>query len=90
MATHGAMKARRIARNAAGVIGIELLAGAQGMDFHAPLETSPPLRAAHGAIRVAVPHHDKDRYLAPDIAWAQGAVLDGALAGAVHAELFAQ
>jgi histidine ammonia-lyase len=79
MATHGALKARRIARNAAGVVGIELLAAAQGIDFHAPLATSPPLARAHAAIRAAVPFHDKDRYLAPDVAWAQAAVLDGAL-----------
>jgi len=90
MATHGALKVRRIARNAAGVVGIELLAGAQGVDFHAPLETSPPLRAAHGAIRASAPHHDKDRYLAPDVAWAQATVLDGAISGAVQADLFDQ
>jgi histidine ammonia-lyase len=89
MATHGALKARRIARNAAGVIGIELLAGAQGLDFHAPLETSPRLVAAHRAIRASVPFHAADRYLAPDLAWAQTAVLDGALSNAVQAELFA-
>src|SRR4051794_13811947 len=82
MATHGALKARRIARNAAGVVGIELLAAAQGIDFSAPLATSPPLKAAHAAIRAAVPFHDKDRYLAPDVAWARAAVLDGAFAGA--------
>jgi histidine ammonia-lyase len=90
MATHGALKARRIARNAAGVIGIELLAAAQGLDFHAPLATSPRLAAAHAAIRAAVPFHEKDRYLANDIAWAQAAVLDGALSGAVQEGLFAQ
>jgi histidine ammonia-lyase len=88
MATHGALKARRIARNTAGVIGIELLAAAQGIDFHAPLETSPPLGRAHAAIRAAVPFHEKDRYLAPDLAWARAAVLDGALASAVQADLF--
>ena len=90
MATHGALKARRIARNAAGVVGIELLAAAQGTDFHAPLETSPPLAKAHAAIRASVPFHEKDRYLAPDLAWAQSAVLDGALASAVQADLFGQ
>ena len=90
MATHGALKARRIAHNAAGVIGIELLSGAQGIDFHAPLTTSPPLQAAHAAIRASVPFHEKDRYLAPDVAWAKQAVLDGTLSGAVQAELFAQ
>ena len=89
MATHGALKARRIARNAAGVVGIELLAAAQGIDFHAPLETSPPLGRTHAAVRAAVPFHEKDRYLAPDLAWARKAVLDGALTGAVQADLFA-
>jgi histidine ammonia-lyase len=83
------LKARRIARNAAGVIGIELLAAAQGIDFHAPLETSGPLARAHRAIRAAVPFHEKDRYLAPNLGWAQKAVLDGALADAVQADLFA-
>jgi histidine ammonia-lyase len=90
MATHGALKARRIAHNAAGVIGIELLAAAQGIDFHAPLATSPPLAHAHAAIRASVPFHEKDRYLAPDVAWAKAAVLDGALASAVQAGLFDQ
>jgi histidine ammonia-lyase len=90
MATHGALKARRIARNAAGVIGVELLAAAQGIDFHAPLETSPPLKEAHAAIRAAVPFHGKDRYLEPDLVWARKAVLDGALSNAVQAGLFGQ
>jgi histidine ammonia-lyase len=88
MATHGALKARRIAHNAAGVIGIEYLAAAQGIDFHAPLETSPALARARAAIRASVPFHRKDRYLAPDVAWAKAAVLDGALASAVQADLF--
>jgi histidine ammonia-lyase len=88
MATHGALKARRIAHNAAGVVGIELLAGAQGVDFHAPLETAPALSAARDAIRADVPFHEKDRYLAPDVAWAKAAVLDGALSAAVQAETF--
>ncbi|MBV9881844.1 MAG: histidine ammonia-lyase [Sphingomonadaceae bacterium] len=88
MATHGALKARRIARNAAGVVAIELLAAAQGIDFHAPLQTSAPLARAHQAIRAAVPFHEKDRFLAPDLAWAQGAVLDGAVTDAVQTDLF--
>lgn len=90
MATHGALKARRIAHNAAGVIGIELMAGAQGVDLHAPLKSAPPLREALAAIRTAVPFHEADRYLAGDVAWAKQAVLDGALSGAVQAQLFDQ
>jgi histidine ammonia-lyase len=89
MATHGAMKARRIAGNAAGAVGIELLAAAQGIDFHAPLRTSPALEEAHSAIRARVPFYAADRYLADDLAWAKGAVLGGALSGGVEAELFA-
>ncbi|HYN45686.1 MAG TPA: aromatic amino acid lyase, partial [Allosphingosinicella sp.] len=90
MATHGALKARRIAHNAAGAIGIELMAGAQGVDFHAPLKCAPPLELARAAIRAALPFHSADRYLADDLAWAKQAVLDGALSSAVQARLFDQ
>lgn len=88
MATHGALKARRVARNAAGVIGIELLAGAQGVDLLAPLQSSPALLQAVATIRTSVPFHASDRYLADDMEWAKATVLDGALSGAVQAELF--
>ncbi|MBX3560426.1 MAG: histidine ammonia-lyase [Sphingomonas sp.] len=88
MATHGALKARRIAHNAAGVIGIELLAAAQGVDFHRPLATSPALAPAHAAIRAAIPFHAADRYLADDMEWAKKTVLDGALPGPVPTRLF--
>jgi histidine ammonia-lyase len=88
MATHGALKARRIAANAAGVIGIELLAAAQGLDFHAPLRTAPELLVVHEAIRAEVPHLDADRYLADELGWGKEAVLAGVLAEPVRAELF--
>ncbi|HYD11214.1 MAG TPA: histidine ammonia-lyase [Allosphingosinicella sp.] len=88
MATHGALKARRIAHNVAGVLGIELMAGAQGVDFHAPLRTSPPLQATRDAIRAGIPFHDKDRYLANDLAWAKASVLDGSLADLAALGLF--
>ena len=79
MATTAARKTRTIAGNAAGVIGVELLASAQGLDFHAPLKTSPPLEKVRAAIRAHVPHYDRDRYFADELAWAQQAVLSGAL-----------
>jgi histidine ammonia-lyase len=88
MATHAGMKARRIAANAAGAVGIELLAAAQGVDFHAPLTTSPPLARIHAAIRAEVPHLGSDRYMADEIGWAKQAVLDGALTGDVASTLF--
>jgi histidine ammonia-lyase len=82
MATHAGTKARRIAGNAAGVVGVELLAAAQGLDFHAPLKSSPAAESARAAIRAAVPHLERDRYMSDALAWAKAAVLDGSLAEA--------
>jgi histidine ammonia-lyase len=88
MATHAALKARRIAGNAAGAVGIELLAAAQGVDFHAPLKSSPALERVRAEIRRDVPHYDSDRYLADELEWAKQAVLDGRLSADVETELF--
>jgi histidine ammonia-lyase len=90
MATHAGTKARRIAGNSAGVVGIELLAAAQGCDFHSPLKSSPALESAREEIRRHVPHYGSDRYLADELRWAQDAVLAGRLSGEVEAELFAR
>src|SRR4051812_5717994 len=89
MATHAGTKARRIAGNAAGVVGIELLAAAQGLDFQAPLASAPAIEAALAAIRATVPHLSGDRYLADEIAWAKEQVLEGALSRDVESALFA-
>jgi histidine ammonia-lyase len=88
MATHGAMKAGRIARNSAGVVGIELLSAVQGLDFHRPLRTAPRLDKVVEAVRNRIPHYDADRYLADELAWAQEAVLGGGLCMDVLAEIF--
>ncbi len=88
MATHGAVKARRIVANCAGVIGIELLCGAQGIDFHAPLRTAPELDKLISLMRRHVPHYAADRYLANDLAWAKEAVLSGLLSASVQEALF--
>ncbi|HWT12676.1 MAG TPA: histidine ammonia-lyase [Allosphingosinicella sp.] len=89
MATHGALKARRVALNAAGVIGVELLAAAQALDFHAPLRTSGRLEAARRSIRAEIPHLTNDRMMAGDLAWAAAAVVSGRLAEGVAEEVFA-
>ena len=82
MATHGAYRLLRMARNVAGVIAIEALAAAQGCDFHAPLTSSPALERVRGRIRAEVAHLDDDRFFAPDIAAASALVTRGALADA--------
>ena len=50
MAPIAARKAAQIARNAAGVVAVELIAAAQGIDCHAPLKTS---RSCSGACQSA-------------------------------------
>ena len=77
MAPIAARKAGQIARNAAGVIAVELIAGAQGVDFHAPLKTSPKLQEVHSAVRSISPKLTSDRYWADDMAALQAAVLSG-------------
>jgi len=68
MATHGARRLLTMTANALNVVGIEFLAASQGIDFRAPLKTSPSLRSAHEVLRLAVPFAKADRLLAPDIA----------------------
>lgn len=78
MATFAARRLQDMVGNAAGVVGIELLAAAQGLDFHAPLSTSPQLVEVMALIRSQVAHYDRDRYFAPDIATARAWVEGGA------------
>jgi histidine ammonia-lyase len=67
MAAHGARRLLPMIENAMAVIAIELLAAAQGCDFHAPLTSSAVLEAVRRRIRAEVPHLDDDRYFHPDI-----------------------
>jgi len=77
MAPIAARKAGTIATNAAGVIAVELMAGAEGIDYHAPLKTSPKIQAIHDAVRGLSPHFTADRYWADEISALQAAVLAG-------------
>jgi histidine ammonia-lyase len=77
MAPIAARKAAQVARNAAGVIAVELMAGAEGIDYHAPLRTSPKLREVHAAVRALSPHFAADRYWADEMSALQAAVTAG-------------
>ncbi|MBB4125072.1 histidine ammonia-lyase [Xanthomonas translucens] len=87
MAAHGARRLLAMAENAANVVGIELLAAAQGCDFHAPLSSSAALEAARALLRAQVPALQDDRYFHPDMLAATALVRDGALAEAVDVSL---
>ncbi len=80
MAPIAARKACAIARNCAGVIAVELIAAAEGVDHHAPLTTGPALRQVHAKVRAITPHFTADRYWADDMAALQAAVLAGEIA----------
>ena len=87
MAAHGARRLLPMAENLAAVIGIELLAAAQGCDFHAPLASSVPLERARAILRSSVPTLTDDRHFAPDIAAALALVRSDALIEAVGADI---
>ncbi len=67
MAAHGAVRLAPMVRNATAVVGIELLAAAQGCDFHAPLTSSAALEGVRADLRAWVPTLDHDRHMAPDL-----------------------
>ena len=83
MACHGARRLQRMTANLAGIIGIEALTGAQGLDLRRPLRTSALLQQAHAAVRAVAPELHEDRYMAPDIAAVRELVLSGQLAASV-------
>ena len=76
--------------NAAAVIGIELLAAAQGIDFHRPSRSSAALEEVHAAIRAQIPHYAADRYFAPDIEAAKRWVRSGRFATLVKGLLLSR
>jgi len=79
MAAHGARRLLEMAENATAIIGIEWLAAAQGVDFHAPLASSEPLEAARASLRKDVPTLADDRHFHPDMGRATALVRSGAL-----------
>jgi histidine ammonia-lyase len=77
MATHGARRLLDMAENTATVVAIELLAAAQGLEFHRPLTSSPTLEQVFGIVREAAAAYGSDHYFAPDIARAADGVRAG-------------
>ena len=80
MATFAARRLQAMIANTAHILGIELLAAAQGIEFLRPLQSSAVLESAHALLRQHSPAIPQDRYLAPDIEAATRLVQDGSLA----------
>ena len=74
-----------VCANVERVLGIELLCGAQGVDFLAPKRPGPAVAAAHAAVRELSAHVDTDRSLASEIEAVAGRIRNGSLLAAVEA-----
>jgi histidine ammonia-lyase len=85
MACHGARRLLAMTTNLFGILGIEAVTAALGIELRAPLLTSPELRKALAAVRAVVPTLEEDRYLATDLAAAVDLVATGRLAASVSA-----
>jgi histidine ammonia-lyase len=79
MATFAARRLQAMISNTAHILGIELLAAAQGIEFLRPLQSSVALEQAHALLRQQVPAMAHDRYLAPDMDHATTLVRNGSL-----------
>jgi histidine ammonia-lyase len=76
MAMGAAWKARRVLRNLENILAIELMCGAQGIDFRAPLSPGRGVRTAHERVRAIVPRLESDRVLSADISALVAAVAE--------------
>src|SRR5690625_2869633 len=86
MSCHAARRLLEMVANLEGIVAVEALAGAQGIELRAPLKTSPALQATLNAVRATVPALVEDRYIAPDIEAAAALVRSGALVKAAGTE----
>jgi histidine ammonia-lyase len=87
MAMHGARRLLPMAANAAHVVGIELIAAAQGCSFHTPLRSSERLERVVALLREEVPRLEDDRYLADDLRAAAAMVTSGRVASAAGVDV---
>ncbi len=77
MGMGSALKLQRVLDNVERVLAIELLCGAQGLDFHRPLRPGLGNRRTLRAIRRVAGRLEQDRVLAPDIEAVCGLVRRG-------------
>ena len=84
MGNASALKCWQVLANSESALAIELLAGAQAVEFLAPLEPGDGTRSAHAAVRALSPALVEDRPLADDIERVAEAIRSGELVGAVE------
>ncbi len=83
MGNAAGLQALQVVANAEHVLAIELLAGAQGVELHAPLAPAPGVAAARAFVRTLSERVVADRSLSTDIELVADAIRGGDLGSAV-------
>ena len=87
MGNASGLKALQVLENAERALAIELLAGAQGVEFLAPLEPGRGVAATRAFVRTLSERLREDRPLSADIERVADAICDGRLVEAAEAEV---
>src|SRR5207249_6087741 len=87
MGNASGLKAWQVLANCERALAIELLAGAQGVEFLAPLEPGEGVRATREFVRSLSPRVEEDRSMAAEIEAVASAIRDGSLLAAVESEV---
>jgi histidine ammonia-lyase len=87
MGNASGLKAWQVLANSESAVAIELLAGAQAVEFLAPLALGRGSEAARGFVRTLSPRLAEDRPLSGEIEAVATAISDGSLAEAVESEV---
>ena len=87
MGNASGLKALRVLDNAERTLAIELLAGAQAIEFLAPLKPGRGVQATHDFVRTLSPRLHQDRSLASEIEHVATAIRSGAVVDAVQVEV---
>jgi histidine ammonia-lyase len=86
MGMTSARKAGEVVKNTRTCLAIELLTACQAIDLIG-LRPGRGVAAAHQTVRTHVPHHDRDRVLARDIAVVDRLIENGEIRRAVESEV---
>jgi histidine ammonia-lyase len=87
MGNAAGLKALQVVANGERVLAIELLAGAQAVEFLAPLEPGVGVRAARAFVRSISDRLREDRSLSADIERVAAAIRDGSLLSTVASDV---
>ncbi len=88
MATFAARRLSDIAENVTGILAVECLAAAQGIELRKPMKTSRSLQAVINLIRGEIAFYDKDRFFARDLQLMQNLINQGELCQFLPDEIF--